>query len=441
MANDSPATIIYDNLGNPIGTVLDGAFYRLRVESALAAGTEHIGSVSIDTGSSAGATSVSGDAFGRLRIANPQSLFEVTHEYDLAPRLMGLQRQDVGTSIAHTSPTAILSVPAVSGRKIVHQSHQYMIYLPGKSHLVRMTGQLDQGTAIAGMGYGDDTDGVFLENSSGTMQIRFLSSTIADQLITQENWNIDPLDGYGPSGFTLEATAAYQLIIDFSWLGVGRVRVGLDIGGTITYVHQFAFSNVVATAYMRSGSLPVRWYLESTGSAATMKAICASVSSEGGSDPLGIAYSIARTTAKAAGALGVRTPLISLRPKATFNSIVNNVHLVWNNISFLTTAADNFYVEIIVGGTLTAASWVSVDVDSHAEYDLSATVITGGRIIFQDYVSSAIRGTLSTAGQVNLKTLPLTLNANGTQDNATICVTRIEGAGNCYAGFNWREVH
>ncbi len=407
------------------------------VNPVLGSGTNHIGSISIDANNSG----VS-DAFGRLRTANPQSLFEVTHQYDLAPRLMGLQRQDSGTTITHVSPVAILAVPAIAGRKIVHQSHQHMIYLPGKSHLIRITGQLNSETSIAGMGYGDDTDGIFLENNSGTIQIRFLSSTIEDQTVTQTNWNIDKLDGYGISGQTLNVSASYHLVIDLSWLGIGRIRVGLDIGGSLIYVHQFIFSNIVLTAYMRTGSLPVRWYLESTGSANQMLAICASVSSEGGHDPLGITYSAARSTAKTTLALGVRTPLISLRPKLTFNGLVNNVHLIWNNISFLATTSDNLFIEIISGGTLTGASWTSVDIDSHAEFDQVATAITGGRVIYQDYVSASSRGPLSYAGQINLKTLPLTLNANGTQDNATICVTRIgSNSADCFAGFNWREVH
>jgi len=36
MSNDSPAVILYNNLGNPIGTIIDGVFYRLQVEAKLA---------------------------------------------------------------------------------------------------------------------------------------------------------------------------------------------------------------------------------------------------------------------------------------------------------------------------------------------------------------------------------------------------------------------
>lgn len=297
------------------------------------------------------------DSFGRLRVSNLKSLLEISHIYNLLPRRMGLYRQDSDTTITHSSPTAILAVPAISGRKIVHQSHQYTTYLPGKSHLIHMTGNLGDGTAISGMGYGDDNDGIFLENTSDGLRIRFLSSTIDGQLIPQSEWNVDKLDGTGNSKITLMTNGAYHLIIDFAWLAVGRVRVGFDIGGNVIYAHQFAFSNTVNTAYMRTGSLPVRWYLESVGAASTMKAICASVSSDGGSDPVGLDHSIARTTYKTTLALLTRTPLISLRPKLTFNSLTNNVQIILRNISFLSSSADNLFVEIILNGTLTGASF------------------------------------------------------------------------------------
>ncbi len=46
--SDSPAVILFDVNGNPIGTVIDGVYYRLQVEAKLAAGEEVIGKVGID---------------------------------------------------------------------------------------------------------------------------------------------------------------------------------------------------------------------------------------------------------------------------------------------------------------------------------------------------------------------------------------------------------
>lgn len=43
--SDSPAAILFDVNGNPVGTVIDGIFYRLQVEAKLAAGTNTVGKV------------------------------------------------------------------------------------------------------------------------------------------------------------------------------------------------------------------------------------------------------------------------------------------------------------------------------------------------------------------------------------------------------------
>lgn len=46
--SDSPAAILYDELGNPVSVVLDGGVYKLQLLSKLQAGTEIIGQVGID---------------------------------------------------------------------------------------------------------------------------------------------------------------------------------------------------------------------------------------------------------------------------------------------------------------------------------------------------------------------------------------------------------
>lgn len=42
MAGDSPAAILFDDLGNPVGVVQDGVFYRLQVEAKIAVDQEPI---------------------------------------------------------------------------------------------------------------------------------------------------------------------------------------------------------------------------------------------------------------------------------------------------------------------------------------------------------------------------------------------------------------
>ncbi len=386
-------------------------------------------------------TSQVGDAFGRMRASSPVSAFEVTHQYDLAPRLMGLQRNDAGTSVTHAAPTAILAVPITAGRRICHQSHLYTLYQPGKSQEIRITGQLGDGTLLAGMGYGDDDDGIFLERTSTGMQIRLSSSTVADQLVAQAAWNVDKLDGTGASGVTLDPATAIHLVIDLQWLGVGRVRVGLSIGGRTIFVHFFQFANTATTAYMRTVSLPIRWYAESLGAAGSMHAICGTVLTEGGHDPYGLAFATSLTTAKALLAAGTRTPLLSIRPALLFNSIANRGHILPTDFGALVSAADNVLVEIVLGGTLTGATFgVAQDSASHAEIDIAATSIAGGTPVSAVYLSSSTRVSLGTY-LADLRNRPLVLHADGvSRDLLTLCATRLSGAASVFGEVTWLEV-
>jgi hypothetical protein len=80
-----------------------------------------------------------------------------------------------------------------------------------------------------------------------------------DTRVPQSEW-LDPLDGRGPSGYTLDLTRMQMFYIDYSWYGAGFVRWGLRTGkGQITYVYQQTNNNIQYEAYMRSGNLPARY--------------------------------------------------------------------------------------------------------------------------------------------------------------------------------------
>ncbi len=101
---------------------------------------------------------------------------------------------------------------------------------------------------------------------TGTGAGVIITKTI-DTRIPQSEW-LDPLNGTGPSGYTIDLTRMQMFYIDYSWYGAGFVRWGLRTGrGQITYVHQQTNNNVQYEAYMRSGNLPARY--ESNGTASS----------------------------------------------------------------------------------------------------------------------------------------------------------------------------
>ena len=76
----------------------------------------------------------------------------------------------------------------------------------------------------------------------------------------QEDFNLDKLDGTGPSGYTIDLNKMQMLYFDYSWYGAGRVRWGVRAtDGSIIFCHQMKNNNVNLEAYMRSGNLPARF--------------------------------------------------------------------------------------------------------------------------------------------------------------------------------------
>jgi len=86
-----------------------------------------------------------------------------------------------------------------------------------------------------------------------------LSKTI-DTKVAQSAFNIDRLDGTGPSGYNIDLTKMQMFYIDYTWYGAGFIRFGVrGPQGNIIYCHKVPNNNVNTEAYMRSGNLPARY--------------------------------------------------------------------------------------------------------------------------------------------------------------------------------------
>jgi hypothetical protein len=81
-----------------------------------------------------------------------------------------------------------------------------------------------------------------------------------DILIPQENWNIDTLNGSGPSGYNLDVTKMQMIGLQHTWYGAGFIDFMLrGSDGNYAFAHRFRNSNVNTEAYMRTGNQPVRY--------------------------------------------------------------------------------------------------------------------------------------------------------------------------------------
>jgi hypothetical protein len=139
-------------------------------------------------------------------------------------------------------------------------------YITGTGTLFNKQVSVGDFIVIKGMSYRVQT---IISDTSLTVspQYRGLSNTIQAQCskvidikIPQSQFNIDRLDGTGPSGYNIDLTKMQMFYIDYSWYGAGFVRWGVrGPTGDVVYCHKMINNNVNYLAYMRSGNLPGRY--------------------------------------------------------------------------------------------------------------------------------------------------------------------------------------
>ena len=93
-----------------------------------------------------------------------------------------------------------------------------------------------------------------------TNQTRVKMTLRLEQRIRQEDFNVDPIDGTGQSGFTIDPSKMQMLGIEYSWYGAGYVTYMVrGQFGEFIPAHKITNNNRNNEAYMRSGNLPARY--------------------------------------------------------------------------------------------------------------------------------------------------------------------------------------
>lgn len=389
------------------------------------------------------------DAFGRIRTAEPETLFDSKQIVDNQPLFWDDQQTSgAGTTSTYLTNQAAsrLAVTNATAGTRVRQTFERFNYQPGKSMIITLTGVL--GAAATGitkrLGYFDAQNGVFFQLSGTTLSVvirSFVTGSAVDSLVAQASWNLDRLDGGGSSGVTIDLTKAQIFIIDFQWLGVGRVRFGVNIGGQTIYVHQVLNANVLSTVWMSNPNLPVRYEISNSGAgpASQLDQMCASVITEGGREDLGFVLSVDRgDTVLTTLNNNSIYPLIAMRLKSThLMATVTELY-----ISILSLSATAFRYCLLLNPTVTGTAFSFTGVTNAAvevqTNTTSATTVSGGTQLLSGYVDA------STTQGVFVQDVPTDLrlgsSITGVSDIIVLGVQRLSGTTESfYAGMSFRE--
>lgn len=391
------------------------------------------------------------DAFGRLRVSNPLTLFDSSHRY--ADNNLWAT-QTVGTASATFSQDeglVNLTVGSANNDEIVRETTKVFSYQPGKSLLVMST--FVMGDAKANLrqrvGYYGTANGIYFERDGTSLYMverSGVTGVVTDTRVAQANWNQDPLDGSGPSGITLDASKAQILYMDLEWLGLGTVRTGFIIDGVFVPAHNFNHANLVNTTYITTASLPLRYEMKNTGATtgtSTLKQVCSTVISEGGYQLAGAQLSVGNqiTAPTVLTTAGTFYPVVSLRLKTTrLDSIV-----ILTAISILgITNNANYKWEVVQGGTTTGGTWVSAGTNSGVEYNITGTAFTAGtgRILATGFFQGSNQGSSSVdILKEALFTSQLERNPfTATAFELTLACTSATNGDQVLASLDWEEI-
>ena len=386
------------------------------------------------------------DSFGRLRVADINNIFESTHVNSDQSEFWD-ESITGGASITHVPQTSSvdLTVGTASGDRAVRATEEYFHYASGQSMLIRFTGVMGAGEVNCDvtLGYMNDNNGIFFRNKDGVAAVCIrsdVSGSVVENQVNQADWNLDKVDGSGgstnPSGVQVDPTKTHIFQIEYQWLGVGSVKMGIHIDGRVIYIHEFHHANVETDVYMRTPHLPVTYEIKNTGvttGSNTLKQLCTQVANEGKSIVGDLIRSVDNGIVMTGVTAANDTPIISHRI-APGNE---GVSVEFITFDLFVSTNDDVLFKLYVDGTLTAPVWgLGTDEGGFTQKDISASAITGGRKMGSVWIT---KGGTTIPGQFKSK-YRLGFKLDGTPNHITVTARARSGSANCSAIILYKEL-
>ena len=409
------------------------------------------GSLSTYLGDSANLT-----AFSRLRISESRLLGDYRYMYGSGT---SVQMNDLtttgGTITADQARNCYIgAVTTTSGSRVVRQTKKYHPYTSGTSTMGLITFVMNPAKAnlVQAVGMFDDLNGIFFRMNGTTPQFVIRKNGTDVEVVDQSSWNQSSMS-------YLDFSKAQIAIIDYQWLGVGRVRIGFVHNGVPTYAHYFYHSNVVTETYMNQPSLPFRWEIYNSGATASISSlmmICASAYVEGSVGTTSYSKSVSTgpgsvidvnstqgTTGVAILAIRLKNSLIG-KPNRSFNELTG--------VSLFSTADTRYRLVVLPDSSkfLSAPTWADVPGYGWTEYATGVNMASSWdsdnnfSVLKDNFISGAGSG-LGTNPEITIINNPMNAiyqNYDSTNSQVLAVIVSRLGTTNtsCRASMNWLEI-
>jgi hypothetical protein len=372
--------------------------------------------------------------FNELRVARKFPIVELTSVYGVSD-LRDVVTTTGGGTVTNDATEYIVSTANGGTDSAVLESALRGRYEPGfagEAGIGMRLPSLPIETQIARWGLFDLQNGAFFGVTSTNIFVAVRRGGV-DTVINQSAWNVDPLDGSGPSGVTLSLSKGNIFQVVFTWYGYGVIEFRVVMQNPTTLAQEVItvhrFSPTGETSFIDPNQ-PLRAEVDNDGTIDSPLSLFVGGRQYcivGKYEPTFRVTSERRTVTNVTSTL---TPVISFTRKAVFpagSARANSVQVDLEEINLISTT--DLAYQILLGGTLDGtfvnyptATTIIPDSETALLVNNSSTTITGGEVIFQGVsTGGGISKVLATA-----ELLDFTLPINGV---VTLAVADIGGGG------------
>lgn len=366
-------------------------------------------------------------AFGESDTSESTPKIQLQFPYNINTDIVNTDVTNSGT-VTQSDSMAVVSSGTTTGSTALLESVDVLKYNAGQGGKVRFTALFETG-GVAGTtqiaGYGDTTDGFSFGFDGATFGI-FRYQNGNKNFTAQTAWNVDPFDGTGPSGQTLDTTKGNIFQIKFQYLGFGDIFYYVEDKATgefqLVHIDKYAGSQTVPSIY--NPSLPVSVFVDNGATTTDLVVKSASMFAaiEGKDEEIGPINTTRNSTASS-----TNTNMITIRNKSTFASKTNRVRI---KIILFTAATDGTQpvtFDIYRNQTITAPTYNDISTNtSVVDVDKVGTI---GVIDGKDVTSIQLSKTDSDKfflKDLDITVAPgetLTVVANGTNAGSAVSLT------------------
>lgn len=320
-------------------------------------------------------------ATGELLIDEPTMIAQLKFSYNINTYSADTSTTGFGT-ITYNSGLATLTSSGSGSATIASKIRAYASSGQGVSSVFAALFPFGDENTSSLAGIGNETDGFFFEWKEGNFGILHRNNSV-DTFINRSNWNVDKMDGTGPSGIVLDYTLGNVYKIQYLRLEFGNINFYIESAdtGQFILVHQIQYTNNNTVPSLTNPGLQLMAQVLSDGGDISMKLSSMGLYVEGNVDPF---LGIRNTVNAISGFDATNASFITIRNDPVFSSITNQLMVIPDELSMLVgsdSASDaifSLYLNPVLDGTPT---FTQVNPNSCVSYSTEGFLIIDGSLI------------------------------------------------------------